>query len=145
MEYNKYVAFKPGGAPALVTIATGPVIIKDGKVLLDKHGTDEFWKFPGGRLLDQSSPRENATLKVKEELGLEVRLISDPYINAFERLKDGVTEYVILVHYLAETTGDVVPGSGVKAWAWHNCSQLPADCAPNIQPAVDFFLSARRS
>jgi len=31
-------------------IASGPVIIENGKVLLNKHGDDKFWKFLGGKV-----------------------------------------------------------------------------------------------
>lgn len=32
-----------------IIIASGPVIVEDGKVLLNKHGEDNFWKFCGGQ------------------------------------------------------------------------------------------------
>ncbi len=120
-----------------LTIATGPVIIQDGKVALVKHGDDTFWKFPGGRLFDDNSPRANAIREVKEELGVDVELSGDPAVLQFERTKNGVREWVILIHYVAKIIGgEITPDAEVREWAWHDIANLPADCAPNIALAI---------
>ncbi|MFW0837710.1 MAG: NUDIX hydrolase [Candidatus Komeilibacteria bacterium] len=33
-----------------IIVASGPVIIENGEVLLNKHGDDKFWKFLGGKV-----------------------------------------------------------------------------------------------
>ena len=38
-----------------IIIASGPVIVENGKVLLNKHGEDGFWKFCGGRVEDYTT------------------------------------------------------------------------------------------
>lgn len=58
-----------------VILASGPVIIEDGKVLLDKHGKDEFWKFPGSSIMEEESLEECAINRAKEELGIDVKII----------------------------------------------------------------------
>ncbi len=138
IEYNKYPSHMPDGTRAALTIATGPVILQDGKVLLDKHGDDTFWKFPGGRLCDDNSPRANAIREVQEELGIVVELVGDPKIFQFTREKNGVIEFVVLVHYLARIIdgAEISPGRDVREWAWHDIKNLPSDCAPNIAPIV---------
>lgn len=35
-----------------IIFVSGPVIIEDNNVLLDKHGDDKFWKFCGGKFED---------------------------------------------------------------------------------------------
>ena len=60
-------------------IAAGPVIIEDGKVLLDKEQKADHitrWLFPGGK----AEPEDNNNLKqtcrreVKEELNIEIEI-----------------------------------------------------------------------
>lgn len=138
IEYNKFPAVQPDGTSMKVTIASGPVIIRNGKVLLDKH-EDPFWKFPGGRLRDDNAPQVNAVREAREEVGLDVTLTSEPFVISFEREKDGVKEFVILIHYLATAVGEVVPGNDVTEWAWHDIENLPADCAPNVVLAIKHF------
>ncbi|MFA6533731.1 MAG: NUDIX domain-containing protein [Patescibacteria group bacterium] len=138
-EFKHSASFNPQGQPNFVTIASGPVIIKDGKVLLDKHG-DDFWKFPGGAVESGNSFEENAKREVKEELGVEVELKGEPYIISFTREKDGKEELVILIHYLAEIiSGEPQAGQDVVEFGWHDVNSLPADCAPNIKPVVEYF------
>jgi len=135
MEFNKYEGIGKDGDKLKITIASGPVIIEDGKVLVDKHGNDEFWKFPGGRQMDNLDFLSNAKIRVKEELGIDVELKGEPFVMAFEREK----EYVILVHYLAKRIGEVKMGEGVREFKWLDINNLPEDCAPNIKPVLEHF------
>ena len=124
---------------ATVTIATGPVIIENGKVLLDKHGDDTFWKFPGGTLESGLSWEDNARREVKEELGIDVELLSStPEMFAFTREVRGTIEYVILVHYPARRlTKTIKTGRDVREYCWADIDNLPKDCAPNIKPIIE--------
>lgn len=116
-------------------IAAGPVIIEDGKVLLNKHGDDAFWKFPGGRVEDfDISLEETARREVKEEMGLDVELIRPVKPMLVKLPKDGV---VILIHYLARRLNEVKPGPDIREWGWHPINDLPNDLAPNIRPVLD--------
>lgn len=137
IEYKKYPTIDSNRS-AVLTIATGPVIIKDGSVLLDKHGIDQFWKFPGGKLRDDNSPRANAVREVKEELSVDVELLGDPMVTTFTRTDSaGVLEYVILIHYRAQIIGgEISPGRDVREWAWHPIDSLPTDLAPNVALVV---------
>lgn len=50
-----------------IIIASGPVIVENGKVLLNKHGDTAFWKFCGGRVEDfETDLISNARREVKE-------------------------------------------------------------------------------
>ena len=139
MEFNKYAGIGKSGEKIRVTIASGPVITEKGKVLVDKHGDDKFWKFPGGRQLDDNNFLENAKREVKEELGIDVTLEKKPCIMAFERDKDNIKEYVILIHYLAKRKGEIKMGRDVREYRWLNIKKLPEDCAPNIKPVLNYF------
>ncbi len=63
---------------ANIIVASGPVIIENGEVLLNKHGDDDFWKFPGGRVelkdIDGENSLEDACRReAKEENGFEIK------------------------------------------------------------------------
>jgi len=123
-----------------VIIASGPVIIENDKVLLDKHGDDNFWKFVGGKVKSLDITLEDvAKREVMEEMGLEVELIRP--------LKPMMYEFpektVILIHYLATRKGDINPGEEILEWQWFDIYNLPKDCAPNIQPVIDEYLSSK--
>jgi len=140
-EFRHYNSVGKNGKQIKLTIASGPVIIEKGEVLLDKHGEDSFWKFPGGALDENRSPRKNAVCEAKAELGIDIELQSAPFVLVFEREKEGVKEYVILIHYLAKRLNKKIkPGKCVREYAWHPISHLPADCAPNIKPVVNHFV-----
>lgn len=133
IELKNYPSIDKDGNPVEVTMASGPVIIQDGKVLLDKHGDDDFWKFPGGRQKDGESMQETAQREAKEELGIDVTLEGDPVIMILEM--EG--KHVTLIHYKASFSGEITPGRDVREWAWHDVNNLPEDCAPNIKPIIE--------
>lgn len=124
-----------------IIIASGPVIVEDGKVLLNKHGDDGIWKFCGGRVEDfTTNLAENARREVKEEMGLVIEIVDEqPYImHVTKKTADGDVD-VILAHYLARRVGDIAPGDDILAWKWFDVSDLPADAAPNIRSVLEHF------
>lgn len=121
-----------------IIIASGPVIIENGKVLLNKHGDDGFWKFVGGRAEKfDISLEEVAKREVQEEMGLEVELIR-PLKPMMIEMPDKV---VILIHYLAQRKGEIKPGADILEWNWFDIHNLPKDVAPNIKPVIGEYLS----
>ena len=124
-----------------VIIASGPVIVENGKVLLDQHGDTTFWKFCGGRADDlESGLIEVASKKVREEMGIEIELSSaEPFLMyTTKETADGVID-VILVHFLAKRIGEINPGPDIREWDWLDINNLPDNLAPNILPALIHF------
>lgn len=114
-------------------IAAGPVVIENGRVLLVKHGADPFWKFPGGKLEDADADLESAARReAKEELGIEAKLI-EPLAPLLHRFDGGTA---VLIHYLAERDGDVIPGPDIAEWGWFFVDALPTDVAPNVSAVI---------
>lgn len=120
-----------------VIIASGPVIIKDNKVLLNKHGESNLWKFPGGDIYESTGDLETwAKRKAKEEMGLEVKIIK-PLKPMVIWQKD---EVIILIHYLAElVTEEIKPAEYIREYNWLDVDNLPEDCSPNIKPVIEEF------
>ncbi|HBA37032.1 TPA: hypothetical protein DCZ15_04150 [Candidatus Falkowbacteria bacterium] len=123
-------------------IASGPVIIENGQVLLNKHGEDDFWKFCGGRVAeDEFDLEEAAKREVREEMGLEIEILNhEPYFFHTKKEKDGRAVSVILVHFLAARHGEIKPGKDIREWRWIKLEDLDKEnLAPNIKPALDYF------
>lgn len=113
-------------------IASGPVIIEDNKVLLNREKKETGitpWLFPGGEVEDFDSSLEDACRReVKEEMGIDIEIIRPLKPILFK--KDG--RVILLIHYLTKRIGEVSPGSEIAEWAWHDLNNMPKDCAPNV-------------
>ena len=67
-----------------IIVVSGPVIIENDKVLLNRHGkTDKEkkkWKFIGGKILESDLNHDSLETackrEVKEEMGIKVEIIS---------------------------------------------------------------------
>ncbi len=125
-----------------IIVASGPVIVEDGMVLLDQHGDTDFWKFCGGRAMDESEGLEDiARRRVKEELGIEIEISTDPPFFMYTEKETPAGKLdVILVHYLAKRIGEITPGEGIRAWKWISLEDLEEEnLAPNILPTLKHF------
>ena len=125
-----------------IIIASGPVIVENNKVLLNKHGEDDFWKFCGGRIEDTDiNLKDTAKRKVKEEMGIEIEILdNNPYFFYTEKEKEGKAVSIILVHFLARRIGKIIPGKEIKEWQWIDINNLDREnLAPNIKPTLKYF------
>jgi len=124
-----------------ILIASGPVIVEEGKVLLDRHGADNFWKFCGGKVeYPGISLSENARRRVKEEMGIEIEILkSVPYITYTTKKTHQGEIDVILVHFLAKRIGEIRPGPEIIESGWFALDALPDNLAPNIRPVLKYF------
>jgi len=126
-------------------LASGPVIVTDGKVLLNKHGEDTFWKFCGGRVkdLNQEGLIAAAQREAQEEIGAKVEIINPvPFILHVVRIINGEEVDIILAHYLAELLPgqEVTPGEDIREVAWLDLEKLDQeDLGPNIRPTLKHF------
>lgn len=124
-----------------IIIASGPVIVENNKVLLNKHGDTAFWKFCGGRVEDlETSLIDNARREVKEEMGIDIKVIDEaPFIiHTIKNTEEGAID-ILLVHFLAKRVGEIIPGNDIREWAWLDIDELPEDLGPNIIPALKNF------
>lgn len=126
-------------------IASGPVIIENGKVLLNKHGDDNFWKFLGGRVesFDFENPfyslEEACRREVQEEMGFDIEIIQPLKPMMVPKPGDPDT-WVVLIHYLAKRLGEIRPGADIREYQWFDINNLPPDCGPNIKPVIEEYL-----
>ena len=141
-------------------IASGPVIIENGKVLLNRHGHPEenadkaqdakeksLWKFLGGRIENFDFDNELESLEtackreVKEEMGLEIEIVR-PLKPMMIAHPDKPNTVVILIHYLAKRLNDIKPASFLEEYAWFDINNLPKSCAPNIKVVIDEYINS---
>lgn len=129
-----------------IILASGPVIVEDQKVLLNKHGDTIFWKFCGGKVEEfEHNLIWHAKRELKEEMGLDMEVTApEPFFFYATKEKEGAKIDVILVHYLAKRIGEVSPGEDIREWRWVPLSDLAGlekqgELAPNILPALKHF------
>jgi ADP-ribose pyrophosphatase YjhB (NUDIX family) len=122
--------------PQNTIIASGPVIIENNKVLLNREiksdgNASPYLMFPGGTVDDFSIPLENtAAREAKEELGIDIEIVHPLRTLIVQRQdKEGIA---ILVHYLAKKIGDITPGQETVEWGWYDIDDLPKNCAQNV-------------
>jgi 8-oxo-dGTP diphosphatase len=125
--------------PKDTIIASGPVIIEDGKVLLDKEQKDSGvtpWLFPGGRVDEKDDTFEQTAIReVKEELGVDIEIIRP--LRTLLKKRTDQDSFAILIHYLAKrTNGVIMLGEDIAKYGWHDIHDLPNDCAPNVYEII---------
>ncbi|MDD5725886.1 MAG: NUDIX hydrolase [Patescibacteria group bacterium] len=125
-----------------IIIASGPVIVEEGKVLLNKHGDTTFWKFCGGRVENfNESLMDAARREAKEEVGVDLEFLDkEPFILYTTKQTEEGTVDVILVHFLAKRISEVKLGPDIREYAWLDIKALPDDdLGPNIKPTLKHF------
>lgn len=143
VEIKKYFAGVNNGYIHQITIASGPVILSEGKVLLTKDPADPFWKFPGGTVRDNESFQETSIREAMEETSLEIELQGEPFIYTFHMTDEEEKEvkYFVLVHYSALVKGKdeikvIEEGKEVRFFDFNN---LPEELAPNVVATLRHF------
>ena len=122
---------------AKIIIASGPVIVEGGKVLLNDHGDTDYWKFCGGQVEDSDQNlMQAATREAKEEMGIGTKIIDEQPFIIYTK-KDDID--VILVHFLAERIDKIKPRDDIRQWQWFDLDKLPDNLAPNIIPTLKHF------
>lgn len=121
-------------------VASGPVIVENNKVLLDRDYKEDLWKFCGGRIKEAESLVDTAKRRSKEELGIEIEILNEnPFFTyAIKETPEGKSD-VILVHFLAKRIGEIKPGEDIRKWGWFDLDNLPENIGPNITPALKHF------
>jgi len=129
--------------PPGTIISSGPVIIEDGNVLLNREKKpygETVFMFPGGKVENFDEPLEDtARREVKEEMGIDIEIIR-PLRTIVAKRPQAEDKIAILAHYLAKRIGEIMPGEEVIEWGWYDIHNLPENCAPNVQEIISDYI-----
>jgi len=107
-------------------------IVYNNKVLLRKHDKYGIWLGVGGHIELDEDPNQTALREVKEEVGLDIMLISNgdlpPYSNTetelitpFHLNKHTINNehsHIALVYYAKASNDNVIPEKSDDEWLW---------------------------
>ena len=119
--------------PARPVVGVGGVVIRDGRVLIVRRGTEPLrgcWSIPGGTLEIGETIEEGVRREMREETGLEVRVLD--LVEVWERIipsdrggRQPRYHFVILDYLCAAEAGEPRPGSDAVELALVSEEELP--------------------
>lgn len=128
---------------AKTIIASGPVIIEKGKLLVNKDNKDDFYKLPGGTIEEGIEDLEEACHReTKEENNAEIEIIRPLHPMILwknPQTKEAMT--ILLIHYLAKLKNRTIkPMPPIKEVRWLDIKEMKAGkhkIAPNIKFLIE--------
>lgn len=124
-------------------IASGPVIIEDGKLLVNKDDKDDFYKLPGGTVEEGIEDLEQACHReTKEENNAEIKIIKP--LHPMILWKNPQTKeqmVIVLIHYLAKLLNKdkIKPIPPIKEIRWLDIEKIKQD-KYNVAPNIKFLI-----
>ena len=124
-------------------IASGLVIIEDGKLLVNKDNKDDFYKLSGGTIEeDVESLEEACHREVKEENNAEIEIIKplNPMI-LWKNPQSGDKMCIVLIHYLAKLKNkdEIKPIPPIQETKWLDIQEIK-DGKHNVAPNIKFLI-----
>ncbi len=124
-------------------IASGPVIIEEGKLLVNKDDKDDFYKLPGGTVEQGDDLIGACKRETKEEVNGEIEIIKP--LNPMIIYKNPQTDEemtIMLIHYLAKLKNkdELKPIEPIKEVEWLDITEIKDDkhkVAPNIKFLIE--------
>lgn len=119
-------------------VASGPVIIEDGKLLVNKDNKDDFYKLPGGTVEFGDDLIFACYRETKEEINGELEILKslNPMI-IYKNPQTNEAMTIVLIHYLAKLKNkdSIKPIFPIKEIRWLNIKEIKQGkyhVAPNI-------------
>lgn len=123
-------------------IASGPVIIEEGKLLVNKDNKDDFYKLPGGTVEKGDDLYSACHRESKEEINADVEIIKP--LNPMIIYKNPQTDEemtIVLIHYLAKlkNKNEIKPIVPIKEVKWLGINEIK-DGKHNVAPNIKFLI-----
>lgn len=125
-------------------IASGPVIIEKGKLMVNLDDKDDFYKLPGGTIEEGIEDLEEACHReTKEENNAKIEIIKPLHPMILWKNPQTKEQMVILlIHYLAKlkNKNEVKPISPIKEVKWLDIKEIKEGkhyVAPNIRFLIE--------
>ena len=123
-------------------VASGPVIIEEGKLLVNKDNKDDFYKLPGGTVEQGDELYEACIREVKEEVNADIEIIRP--LNPMIIYKNPQTQeamVIVLIHYEAtlKNKEEVKPIEPIKEIKWLDIEEIKQG-KHNVAPNIKFLI-----
>lgn len=134
-----------------IIVVSGPVVIRNGKVWLNRDRKDNFWKFLGGKVSEKDldgnefEVLERACIReVKEENDLDIEIVC-PLKTLFMPKQGDANTFVVLVHWLARPKNEVSATSEIEEVREFDIQETLNGSyqevfAPNIVPILKHYM-----
>jgi len=124
-------------------VASGPVIVEEGKLLVNKDDKDEFYKLPGGTVESGDSLIDACHKEFKEENNGKIEIIRP--LNPMILYKNPQTKeemVIVLIHYLAKLLNkeEIKPMPPIQEVKWLDVDEIKEgkhSVAPNIEFLIE--------
>ncbi len=123
-------------------VASGPVIVEGGKLLVSKDNKDDFYKLIGGTIKEGESLEEACIRKAKEACNGEIELIKPLSPNIlYENPTTKEKMTIILINYLAKLKNkdDIKPIPPEQELKWISIEDIKkglGNVSPNVKELV---------
>lgn len=123
-------------------VSSGPVIIEEGKLLVNKDNKDDFYKLPGGTVELGDSLIDSCKREVKEEINGEIEIVKP--LNPMIIYKNPQTEEemrIVLIHYEAKLLNkdEIKPVEPIKEVLWLSVDEIK-EGKYNVAPNIKFLM-----
>ena len=135
------------GSRKIILNCAGAVIVRDGKILLQRRADNGKWGLIGGLLELDETYEQAAIREIREETGLELRL--DSFLGLFHNYNmvwaNGDRAHVIGAYYTASIVeGEVRTDEESLELRFFAPEELPPLFAEDHRAAVEAYLSGLR-
>ena len=123
-------------------IGVGAVVWKDGRVLLIRRGTPPrqgSWSLPGGRQELGETVEETAVREIREEAGIDIRLLGlVAVVDLIEREDGAVIRHYTVIDWQADwVSGEAIAGTDAAAVTWADPDALaPYELTPKLLEVI---------
>jgi ADP-ribose pyrophosphatase YjhB (NUDIX family)/chorismate mutase len=124
-------------------VASGPVIIENNKLLVNKDSKDDFYKIPGGTVEPDTEDLEEACYReAREENNAKIEIIRP--LHPMMIWKNPTTKEkmgILLIHYLAKLKNheEIKPIAPIKETKWLDIEEIKQG-KHNVAPNIKFLI-----
>ena len=124
-------------------IASGRVIIENGKLLVNKDNKDDFYKIPGGTMENyDKSLEDTCTREMEEENNRLIKIIRPLHSMMLRKNPQTGEEMVILlIHYEAKllNKNDLKPIAPIQEVIWLDIQEIKEE-KYNVVPNISYLI-----
>jgi len=123
-------------------VASGPVIIEKGKLLVLKDNKDDFYKLPGGTVKEGETLEEACKRRAKQECNADVEIMKPLLPNIlYENPTTKEKMTIVLINYLAKLKNKkeikpIFPTQEIKWVSLEEIKKGKGNFSPNVKKLI---------